>query len=131
MNLENMTVKNGETVNRTKIVDTESNTVQLYNVSKNDKTGLNYKVDWTFDFTNCTQAEILDLAARSAVIAYRKTFRVVDKDTIPEFAERTIDVHSEVIAQERSKANPVDKARKLLNGMTQEQKEAILKELGL
>ena len=131
MDINTMKVKNGETVNRTKDINTELDTVRLGNVSKNDKTGQNYKVDWTFDFSNCTQEEILDLAGRSAVIAYRKTFRNVEEDSIPDYAELTIDVHSEVIAQERTKQSPTQKAKKLLEGMTPEQRQAILDELGL
>lgn len=131
MSIETMTVKHGETVNRVKDISTEKQTVRLFNVSKNDKTGQNYKVNWTFDFSDCTEQEILDLAGRSAVIAYRKHFRGVGEDSIPEYAELTINVHTDVIASERTKKSPTDQAKKLLQSMTKEQREAVLAELGL
>jgi len=134
MSIETMTVKAGETVNRTKDIRLDpvnGDTVQLGNVSKNDKTGQNYKVNWTFNFGNCTQEEILDLAARSAVIAYRKHFRGVDENSIPDYAELVIDVHTDVIASERVKKSPTDQAKKILSAMSSEQREAFLTTLDL
>ena len=131
MTIETMTVKAGESVARTKHIDTEQKTVQLGNVSKNDTTGQNYKVDWTFDFANCTDEEILDLAARSAVIAYRKHFRIVTEDKIDLFASRIVDVHDEVIASERVKKSPTAQVKSLLEGLSDEQRAKLLEDLGL
>jgi len=129
--IQDMQVKAGETVNRTKLISTDNQTVQLGNVSKNDTTGQNYKVDWTFDFSECSQEEILDLAGRSAVIAYRKHFRGVSEENIPEYAQLVIDVKEDVIASERAKKSPVDKVKTLLKGMTPEQLAQVLKDAGI
>jgi len=131
MSIETMTVKAGETVNREKDIDIEQQTVRLFNVSNNKVTGQNYKVNWTFDFSNCTEEQILDLAGRSAVIAYRKHFKDAKETEIERFADLTIDVASEVIAQQRSKQSNTDKAKNLLAKMSPEQRAAILLELGL
>ena len=129
--VESMMVKAGEKVSRQKTINTEAQTVRLYNVSKNDTTDRNYKVDWTFDFSGCTQEEILDLAGRSAVIAYRKHFRNIPEESIPNYAERTISVKDEVLAQERKGRSPTEKAKKILSTMSDEEKLQVLKELGL
>lgn len=131
MELETMLVKNGETVNRISSVDSENQTVRLFNVSKNEKTGMNYKVDWTFDFSNCSEVEILELAGRSVVIAYRKNFRTVDEGLIPEFAVKIIDVKEDIITSKRKAKDPMKQAKSLLQGLTEEQRAALLKDLGL
>lgn len=129
--LETMQVKNGETVNRISTVNAEDETVRLFNVSKNEKTGQNYKVDWTFDFTSCSEAEVLELAARSAVIAYRKNFRSVDAESIPTFANRVVNVKDDIITSRVSKKDPMKQAKSLLQGLSEEQRADLLKELGL
>ena len=131
MSIETMTVQAGETVNREKDIVASEQTVRLFNVSNNKKTGKNYKVDWTFDFSKCSPEEILDLAGRSAVIAFRKHFKDVDESSIQDFEKMTIDVKADVIAGERAKQSPTQKAKKLLASMTPEQRQAILDELGL
>ena len=131
MSIESMTVKVGESVARTKHIDTEAKTVQLGNVSNNKTTGQNYKVDWTFDFSNCSEEEILDLAGRSAVIAYRKHFKEVTEAEIELFESRIIDVHDEVVAKERVKKSPVAQVKNLLEGLSDEQRKALLADLGL
>jgi len=131
MNTESMIVKHGETVNRISTVDSDTQKVRLFNVSKNDSTGQNYKVDWNFDFSNCSEAEILELAARSAVIAYRKNFRGVAEDEIPTFAEREIDVKADIITSKKVKKSPVAQVKNLLQGLSPEQRAALLSDLGL
>ena len=125
MDIETMQVKNGETVNRISTVDAETQKVRLFNVSKNDSTGQNYKVDWNFDFSNCSEAEILELAARSAVIAYRKNFRGVAEDEIHNFALKDIDVKADIITSKKVKKSPVAQVRNLLEGLSDEQRAAL------
>jgi len=126
-----MEVKKDEQVPRTRTIDTEAKKVTLYNVSKNDKTGKNYKVNWTFDFSGVSDEQLLELASRSAVIAYRKHFRGVAEDSIPEYANQNIDVVSDILTHERKGLSAGDKAKKLFEKMNEEEKQAVLKELGL
>ena len=129
--LDEMEVKAGEKVSRTKSIDLEGKKVTLFNVSKHDGTGKNYKVKWTFDFFNVSQEDLLELASRAAVIAFRKHFRGVDKSEIPNYRELTIDVQREVVEKERKPANPVEKVKKLMEGLGEEEKRKLLEELGL
>ena len=129
--LEEMEVKAGEKVSRTKSIDLEGNRVTLFNVSKNDVTGKNYKVKWTFDFSNVSKEDLLELASRAAVIAYRKHFRGVEKGEIPRYKELVVDVQKEVVERERKPANPVEKVKKLMEGLGEEEKRKVLEELGI
>ena len=131
MTIETMTVKAGESVARTKHISTEKQTVQLGNVSKNKTTGQNYKVNWIFDFSKCTEEEILDLAGRSAVIAYRKHFKEAKEDEIEGFETCIVDVKKDVIASERVKKSPMAQAKNLLQGLSDEERQALLADLGL
>lgn len=127
----NMEVQPGEQVSRSRNIDVAAETVRLYNVSKNDKTGKNYKVNWTFDFSGVTDEQMLELASRSAVIAYRKHFRNVPEDRIPEYAERTIDVLEDVLTQERRGLSASEKAARLVAKMTDAEKAELLASLGI
>lgn len=129
LKIDEMKVLPGTTVSRTCKVNTESQAVRLVNVSHNKPTDSNYRVDWTFDFSNCTEAEILELAARSAVIAYRKNFRDETAANIPNFAERTIDVHVELMMIERTGKTKEERAKSLLAAMTKEERLALLREI--
>ena len=128
ININDMVVKSGESVPRITNVNADKKCVRLFNVSNNKKTGLNFKVDWTFDFSNCSIDEIYELAARSAVIAYRKHFRNVSKEAITNFATKTIDVHKEIMVSQRKTLSDADKLAQLLDKISPEEREAILKE---
>lgn len=132
--LETMQVKSGEKVSRTKsiLLNPETgDTVRLCNVSNNAHTGQNYKVDWTFNFADCSPEEILDLAARSAVIAYRKHFKGVKESEIESFEVKVINVKKDVIAGERVKKSPVAQVKSLLEGMGEDERKKVLADLGL
>lgn len=124
--LKDMVVQKGESVSRQTTIDADNKLVFMFNVSNNRKTGHNYKVQWDFDFSNCTQDEIYALAARSAVIAYRKNFRNVSESSIPNYAHKTIDVHKEIMAVERKTLSDSEKVTNLLDQLSDEEKAAIL-----
>ena len=124
--LQEMQVLKGESVSRNTSVDIDNQTVTMFNVSKNDTTGHGYKVNWMFDFSNCTDTDILLLAARSTLIAYRKNFRKVKVDSIPNFAEKTIDVKEEVLNIERKGKTDEEKMKTLVRNMTPQQLKAAL-----
>lgn len=129
--LETMQVKAGETVNRITTVNVETQTVRMFNVSKNETTGQNYKVNWKFDFSNCTEQEILELAARSTVIAYRKNFRGVKEEEIESFADKTIDVKEAISTKRTTGKSPVAKVKDLMKGMSPEDIAQLLKDAGI
>lgn len=126
-----MEVMPGETVPRDISIYEDTQKVRMLNVSKNDKTGKNYKVDWTFDFSDCTQKDLLMLAARSAVIAYRKNFRNVSSDAISKFATRTINVKDDILTTERSTKSNGEKAADLMGKMSTEEIVAALAAAGI
>lgn len=127
MKLKDMQVKKDESVSRQTVVSGE--TVRMFNVSKNDKTGHNYKVNWTFDFSDVSHDELLKMAAQSAVIAYRKNFRGVAEDVIPNFAERTIDVKKDILTHTKRGKSDLEKAKDILDKLSDAEKAAILDQL--
>ena len=131
MTIETMLVKTGEQVSRSTSVNTELQAVTMFNVSKNDITGHGYKVNWMFDFSDCTEEDILLLAARSTLIAYRKNFRKVSENSIPNFEHKTINVKEEVLNVERRGKSDEEKAKDLLSKMSPEQIQKALKDAGI
>lgn len=129
--IEEMQVLKGESVSRNTSVDIESQTVTMFNVSKNDTTGHGYKVNWMFDFSDCSDDEILLLAARSTLIAYRKNFRKVPIANIHNFAEKTINVKEEVLNVERKGKTDEEKMKTLVSNMTPQQIRAALEDAGM
>lgn len=129
MNIEDMAVKNGEAVQRVTSVDVAAKKVRKFNVSNNKPTRRNYKVDWTFDFSNCTESQILELAAQSAVISYRKNFKNVVEGDIAGFAERDIDVMSDIVTVQKRGKTTVEKVAGLVGKLSAEDKAKLLAEL--
>lgn len=127
--ITDMVVKNGESVARQTVTNVEAQTVRKYNVSNNKPTGRNYKVDWTFDFSGCTQEELLEMAAQSAVIAYRKHFRNLKEGEIIDFAEKHIDVKKDILTHQTRGKSVGEKAKDLFSKMSPEEKAALLAEL--
>lgn len=129
--IEDVLVKSGDEIPRKTVVKND-HTVYVERVSKHDSTNQNYRIYWTFDFSNVSQEELLQMATDSAVIAYRKRgFRKVPDSQITDACVQTIDVKSQIIDTERKGLPDDQKLKALLGKMSKEEVEAILKEAGL
>ena len=84
----------------------------------------------TFDFSNCTEEEILNLASRTCIIAFRTKCKVnsITEEAFGTLANKTIDVHEELKAERRGLSN-AEKAEKALTSLSEEERADILKKL--
>lgn len=81
----------------------------------------------TFDFSNCTDAEILDLAAKTCIINFRTSCKVNDitKDEFQALMNDPIDVHEELKTVKRG-LSKVQKAEKIASEMSDAEVTALL-----
>ena len=126
--INEMVVKSGESVSRITNVNTNTKIVRKFNVSKNDTTNKDYKVDWKFDFSKCTEEEILTWASQAVVIAYRKHFRKLPENEISKFADKTIDVHTEMVSERRTLTD-AEKVQRAMSNMSDEDKAELIAQL--
>jgi len=126
--INEMVVKSGESVSRITTVNTDTKIVRKFNVSKNDTTNKDYKVNWKFDFSNCTEEEILSWASQAVVIAYRKHFRKLPETDISKFADKTIDVHTEMVSERRTLSD-AEKVQRAISKMSDEEKALLIEQL--
>lgn len=80
-----------------------------------------------FDFSECSEAEILDLASKSCIIAFRTKSKVnnITNEKFTELMKEPINVH-EALKAERRGATPAEKAEKLLSDMDADAVKALL-----
>jgi len=124
--LDLLLVKAGDEVPRRTIVK-DDNTVYVERTSKHDGTNASYRIHWTFDFSNCSREELLELATDSAVISYRKKgFRKVAESQLADACYQTVDVKSQIVDTERRGLTDAEKLKNLLLKMNPEEVEAIL-----
>lgn len=118
----------GENATRSMTVDLGSSTVSVSATVRPDgKTSDRYQMEFILDFTDVTEEEFYQLAARSAVIAYQAQWRKAKEADRLDTAkwERTIDVKAEIIDVERSKADTLTKAKTLVGKMSEAEKTAL------
>lgn len=123
------TLKADETVSRTRKVFDEGRKVKATFTITYDKKS--YAVeDAVFDFSDCSQEDILGLAMRAAVIATQSRAKVAMRSNLGGALERSnwavIDVKKDIVDTERRAASPVDKAATLLGKMSAEDRAALL-----
>ena len=89
----------------------------------NDKATERYQVESTFDFTGCTQEEILELAASSVRITIQGKLRAMGESALDPNAMRVVDVKRDVVETQRSVVDDTVKAIRALmkaTGMSSE-----------
>lgn len=84
----------------------------------------------TFDFSECSEEEILLLASKTCTIAFRTKCKVnsITEEAFSKLANATINVHEELKAERRGLTS-VEKAEKALTSMTADERASILKKL--
>lgn len=84
----------------------------------------------TFDFSKCSEEEILNLASKTCIIAFRTKCKVnsISEEAFAGMANKTIDVHEELKAERRGLSN-AEKAEKALTSLSESERESILKKL--
>lgn len=124
-------VVEGETYPRTVSVDKDASTVTRAHVTRH-KSG-DMHLTWTFDFSDVSESDLLELASRSVLIAYRNQFRNVDTSSIKaEWVNKTVDVQ-EFLSRERTRVaqTPAEKLASAVKKLTPEEIAEILKAQGV
>ena len=103
-------VKQGETVARTTTVNVGEQLVVKHHVTKH-KDGTLYEMDWTFDYSGCTDAEILEVASRDSVIKARNAFKLLSQSQLEAWETRTFNVAA-MLTHERAKVSELDKSQR-------------------
>ena len=84
----------------------------------------------TFDFSECSEEEILNLASKTCIIAFRTKCKVnsITEEAFAGMANATIHVHEELKAERRGLSN-AEKAEKALTSLSESERADILKKL--
>ena len=84
-----------------------------------------YMMNSVFDFSNCSEAEILELAAASVRITIQGRIRAMREGAVTSRAFANVDVKSEVVDAQKSSADELTKAvRSLSRALTISESEA-------
>ncbi len=90
------------------------------------------ELTWVLNFTNCTPEQLLELAARSALIDAQRVWRAdttVNRENEELWDNRTLDVALAMNTTTRRAADPVARAERDVAKMTNEQRNAFIKKL--
>lgn len=86
-------------------------------------------LSWELDFSNCTNDELLRLAADSVVIAMQSKWRKADdRQKAENWDNVTFDVKAEIVDKARVAKSPKQKMDGILAGMTKAEVEEFIQE---
>ena len=117
--MENNTI---EVKHKTRCMDTPKQVKGETNPTKEFKT--------TFDFSKCSEEEILELAARTCIISFRTKCKVniITEEEFAVLAGKTVDVH-EVLKAERKGLSAEEKVQRLTKDMGKDELTALIESL--
>lgn len=95
------------------------------------ETGERISLTWHFDFTDVSRNELLELAARSLVITMRAPFKTLDAPSPSDWDDKTFDVREWIDNEKRKPADKLANARKAFQNLSEDEKAALLEQLGL
>lgn len=121
-----------ETASRSIVADAESNTVTVSHTVKPDaNSDVRYQLEWTLNFADVTQAELLEMAARTMTIRkqaeWRKASNQMDENAWSNGV--TISIREMLDAERSNAADPLAKAKAALSKLDAATRTALLAEL--
>lgn len=126
MTNELKTVKQGEQVRRT--IRTNEDITSIHHVTYNKPTDARYEMDWHIDFTDVSETEKQELAAKNILIAARPAFKN-DKHPGDEWNDYTISVREMLDSGRGKPKSPLKGAFDYWNQMTEAEREQFLQAL--
>lgn len=115
------------------VIDAEDQSALVTYTVRADKDGVRSIVDGVqFDFSRCSEKDILALATKSLVITMQSRYRTMadkmarDK---PETWAKVWDVKGSFVDVSRARKSGLDKAMGIVDKMTEEEKQALIKQL--
>lgn len=126
----NIVRKGDDVVERITTVNVSKSTVTKVHVTQHGKgdKATYHKMKWTFDFSDLTNEQLLEVASRDAVIKARPAFRDIPDKKIPEWDDKVFNV-GEMLTRERQKLPPLEKAKQAVSNLSEDEREALLEEL--
>ena len=120
------TLAKGENASLSRSISVEQMAVTTTHTVKEDRdTDVRTELTWTFDFSKCSQEQILELAERSIRIRKQADWRKAkDKSDATKWDKVTFDVAAEL--SERRTADPMQRAAKALEGLSPDQVAELL-----
>lgn len=84
----------------------------------------------TFDFSNCSEQEILELASKTCIIAFRTKSKVntISEEEFATLANNTIDVHEQLKAERRG-LSAEEKIDRLTKDMGKDELAALIRSI--
>lgn len=116
-----------EASNKVSSVEGKVFTVQ-HTVKPDNDSPAKFELLWRFDFEGVTDEEVLLLAGKALTINKQRDWRVAKNQMDEEVWHDVTFRVRDMLDGARRKADPIAKARKLLDGMTAEQALALLRE---
>lgn len=116
--------------NSTSIVN--STATAVFKVRRSESSDEAFVLTCKLDFSTCSQDEILALATRTAIIDIQRQWRVahVTEKGDPKSNEfATVNVKSQVVDSQRKTADPLAKAKSLLDKLSPTERAALLASL--
>ena len=112
-------ILDGEVVHRKTTVDVDAKAVLKHHVTKHPEAGL-FVMDWTFDFSKCSDSQILEFASRDAVIGKRNKWKALPSNKLETYPE-VFDMSKVAM-----KATDLERAVTKVDVLTDEEKEAMI-----
>jgi len=101
-------------------------------VTRSTKRGnLAHRCKWELDFSKVTPEQMYELATRSVVIDYQRTFRELSDVDAKKMEVGKLDVSELFIAKERKSLTPQEQIKRAAGKLTAGEKAELLKELGI
>ena len=114
----------------TKITVAGKNVTAVYTCRKDKDAADRYSVQSTLDFSNCSQDEILEMAARTIVIDLQRQWRTLAKNNLANATKAgtfaSINVKQDVVEAARKATDPAIKVVSALDKMSDAEREAVL-----
>jgi len=90
-----------------------------------------HRCKWELDFSKVTPEQMYELATRSVVIDYQRTFRELSDNDAKKMEAGKFDVSELFIAKERKSLTPQEQIKRAASKLTAGEKAELLKELGI
>lgn len=121
----------GETAQRNVQPDAKAKTAVVDHSWKKSNESPRYQLRFSYDFSQCSEDEILRLATLWVNKDFQNRMRSQEwgEKELKAQEEKPIDV-AEMYRETRRAADPKSKAKKALSALSEEERKALLKELG-
>lgn len=107
----------------------DGNKVAVKHVTLNKPTDSHYELNWTFDFEKVSREDLIRLATRGLVIDQRPKFKAEkDAKKLEAWDNKTFSV-ADLLAKERVRLSPVEKASKAVASLGADEQIALLQAL--